>query len=98
MIRTAAQILQDVETSTQREPLTDRQRRILDFIAAFIAEHNYAPTVREIGVAVGLTAWSAVAYQVAELERKGFLTRKRGRPRTIALVDQDAERTRDGAA
>jgi repressor LexA len=98
MIRTAAQILSDVEASAQREPLTDRQRHIVDFIAAFIVQHHYPPTVREIGAAVGLTAWSAVAYQIAELEGKGFLTRKPGRSRTIALVDRNAEPSQDGTA
>jgi repressor LexA len=88
VIRTAAQILQDVETSTERESLSGRQQQILDYVTAYIGEHHYPPTVREICAAVGLSSWSTGAYQVAELVRKGYLTRQAGRPRTIALVDQ----------
>ncbi|MFD7776959.1 hypothetical protein [Streptomyces sp. NPDC059753] len=44
--------------------LTDRQRRIVTCAREWLAEHGAAPTMRELGVAVGLTSTSSVAYQL----------------------------------
>jgi SOS regulatory protein LexA len=79
--------------------LTTRQRRILDFIRDWVERYGYPPSVREIGEAVGLVSPSSVAYQLKELERKGFLRRDPNRPRAVdvrppsELVDDDASRT-----
>jgi len=63
--------------------LTARQRRILDTIRAWMDQKGYPPTVREIGDAVGLVSPSSVAYQLKELERKGYLRRDPHRPRAV---------------
>ncbi|MDK6924068.1 hypothetical protein QP271_26090, partial [Escherichia coli] len=55
--------------------LTDRQRRILDVISDAVVLRGYPPSIREIGDAVGLNSTSSVAYQLKELEKKGFLRR-----------------------
>jgi repressor LexA len=65
------------------EDLTARQRRILTFIRAWVEEHGYPPSVREIGEAVGLVSPSSVAYQLKELEKKGYLRRDPNRPRAV---------------
>lgn len=78
--------------------LSTRQRRILEFIRDWIERHGYPPSVREIGEAVGLVSPSSVAYQLKELERKGFLRRDRNRPRAVdvrppaELVDDETAR------
>ena len=59
---------------------TQRQQRILDFIAETVRERGYPPTVREIGEAVGLTSSSSVHAQLANLERKGCCARTRRSP------------------
>ncbi len=63
--------------------LTARQRRILEFIRDWVERYGYPPSVREIGEAVGLVSPSSVAYQLKELERKGFLRRDPNRPRAV---------------
>ncbi|MCI4064904.1 transcriptional repressor LexA [Micromonospora sp. R77] len=63
--------------------LTARQRRILEFIRTWVERHGYPPSVREIGEAVGLVSPSSVAYQLKELEKKGFLRRDPNRPRAV---------------
>ena len=63
--------------------LTARQRRILDFIRGWVAQHGYPPSVREIGEAVDLVSPSSVAYQLKELEKKGQLRRDPNRPRAV---------------
>ena len=68
-------------------PLTARQRRIVDFIASTVRERGYPPTVREIGEAVGLTSSSSVHAQLANLERRGLLTKDPTKPRAMALSD-----------
>jgi repressor LexA len=63
--------------------LSERQRRILDFIQAYAERHGVSPSYREIGDAVGLKSISAVKYQVEQLQEKGFLARRDRMPRTI---------------
>jgi repressor LexA len=63
--------------------LSERQRRILEFIGAYAERHGVSPSFREIGDAVGLKAISAVSYQVEQLQAKGFLSRLDRMPRTI---------------
>jgi repressor LexA len=65
------------------EELTGRQRLILDFIREWVEGHGYPPSVREIGEAVGLVSPSSVAYQLKELEKKGYLRRDPNRPRAV---------------
>jgi repressor LexA len=65
------------------EDLTLRQRRILTFIRGWVETHGYPPSVREIGEAVDLVSPSSVAYQLKELEKKGYLRRDPNRPRAV---------------
>jgi repressor LexA len=68
--------------------MTSRQQRILDFIERTVRERGYPPTVREIGEAVGLTSSSSVHAQLANLERKGLLTKDPSKPRAMTLSDE----------
>ena len=68
--------------------ITPRQQRILDFISDTVHQRGYPPTVREIGEAVGLTSSSSVHAQLANLERKGRLTKDATKPRTMALAGE----------
>ena len=65
--------------------LTWRQQRILQAIADFAQRRGYAPSLREIGEAAELASTSSVSYQLSVLQRKGYLRRIPGRPRTIEL-------------
>jgi repressor LexA len=74
------------EDGTSGQPsltLTDRQEDILRFVQGF---GRYAPSMREIGDAVGLSSASAVSYQLSILQDKGYLRRVPGRPRTVEIV------------
>ena len=72
----------------ERDEITPRQRRILEFIADTVREQGYPPTVREIGEAVGLTSSSSVHSQLENLERKGWLRKDPTKPRAIRLADE----------
>ncbi|WP_344241144.1 transcriptional repressor LexA [Actinocorallia libanotica] len=63
--------------------LPERQQRILVVIREWAARHGYAPSVRQIGDAVGLRSSSSVSRHLASLEEKGFLRRGAGLARPI---------------
>ena len=67
--------------------LTVRQRIVLDMIRTAVETRGYPPSMREIGEAVGLTSPSSVAYQLAALERKGYIRRDPHLPRAMEIVD-----------
>jgi len=63
--------------------LSDRQRRILEVIRDAVVLRGYPPSIREIGDAAGLQSTSSVAYQLKQLEKKGFLRRDPIKPRAV---------------
>lgn len=67
------------------EPLTDRQREILEFIERTAGERGYPPSVREIGTEVGLTSPSTVHSHLSTLQRLGYLKRDPSKPRAIEV-------------
>ena len=73
--------------------LTPRQRRILEVIRAALADHGYPPSIREMGLAVGLTSTSSVAHQLKALETKGYLRRDPKRPRALEVCWPDGRAT-----
>ena len=66
--------------------LTSRQSNILDFIRARLEQGGHAPTLEEIGQAMGLPNVSAVLKHVRSLEAKGRLVIEPNRSRGIRLV------------
>ncbi len=68
-----------------RRGLTVRQRQIIRVIEDSTQRYGYAPTLREIGKAAGLASPSSVSHQLAVLEKKGYLSRDTGRPRTAVV-------------
>jgi len=65
--------------------LTWRQQKILQVITEFAERRRYAPTLREIGRAAGLSSTSGVSYQLSILQGKGYLRRDARRPRTVEV-------------
>ena len=65
--------------------LTWRQRKVLQVIRESVQKRGYPPSMREIGEAVGLTSTSSVSYQLSTLQKKGYLHRDVGRPRTVEI-------------
>ena len=65
---------------------SDKAGLILDYVNRFVQENGYAPSVREIGAAVGLRSTASVSYHLQALQEKGLLTAPaaKGRKRAIA--------------
>jgi repressor LexA len=77
------------ENASEKLPLTDRQRRILDFINASMDERGYPPTLREIGRHMGIRSTNGVNDHLVALERKGYLTRDELKSRALRSVSYD---------
>ncbi len=72
--------------------LSERQNEILKFIKSHVAVHGYPPTVREIGLAVGLASPSTVHAHLAKLEEAGEIKRDPTKPRAMLLEKAREER------
>ncbi len=66
--------------------LSEKQRRILAFVDAYIERSGYPPSIREIGQAVGIGSTSVVAYNLRRLEEAGYLRRDREVSRGLRLA------------
>jgi repressor LexA len=82
----AALSLVDRDRIGSDHALSARQEKVLQFVRNAVREHGYPPSIREIGEAVGLRSTSSVSYQLGVLEKKGYLQRHSGRPRTTELL------------
>ena len=58
----------DMRKGSSMNNLSDRQRKILQFIVNFVNENEFPPTIREIGEQVGISSTSVVNYNLAKLE------------------------------
>ncbi len=66
------------------------EKRILDIIRDHVAEHGYAPTLREIAEQAGYRARSQVHGYVSSLIEQGHLVREPRARRGLRLADADA--------
>lgn len=69
---------------------TKKQKELLDFIGAFIAEHGYSPSYREIMNALNYTSVATVALHVGNLIKRGHLQKRDRSARSLEVVDAAA--------
>ena len=72
--------------SVRVQPLTKRQREIIDFLNEFIQQHGYAPSLEEIGRRFGLSSLATVHKHLTNLQDKGFIKRAWNRSRSVEVV------------
>ena len=65
---------------------SNKAEMILDYVNQFIQENGYAPSVREIGAAVGLRSTASVSYHLQALQEKGLLQSPGAKGRKRAIV------------
>ena len=70
--------------------LTNRQHEVLDFICQFIIERSISPTIREIAEEFGFMEKAAYDHMHA-LERKEYIAREPGSPRSIKVLKMASE-------
>ena len=65
---------------------SNKAQLILEFVNEFVQENGFAPSVREIGAAVGLRSTASVSYHLQQLQEKGLLQSPGAKGRKRAIV------------
>ncbi len=82
-----------------KESKKDRnKKRVLSFLEEYIAEHGYAPSVRDIGASLGFRSTSTVHQYLKDLQDEGMITYADGKRRAISLTDSPEEETLPSAS
>jgi len=76
--------------------ITKRQRQVLEYLVNEVKTKGYAPSVREIGLALGLRSPSTVHQHLTALEQKGCIRRHGERMRALEVVDKSLVQNGDG--
>lgn len=75
------------------EPLTRRQKEVLEYLRAFIDKHDYAPSYREIADHFGFSSVATVAEHIDGLKAKNYLENEENMARSIQLTPTWDERS-----
>lgn len=68
------------------EPLSPRQKDVLEYLREFLDSNGYPPTLREIARHLDISGTVAVVRHLEALEKKGWIRRQPGAFRSISLV------------
>jgi len=72
-------------------PLTQQQKRVLEFIFEFLHANSYPPTVKEIQDGLSVPNPGTVHKTVLALEKKGYLEKTKRVARGIRLTELGEE-------
>jgi repressor LexA len=75
--------------------LYTKERQIIEFITQFIQRYGYAPTLKEIGDALGMNSPATVHEHIDRLRIKGYIKKLDGTARGLEIV---TEKYRSGNA
>ena len=75
--------------------LTTRQQQVYDFLAGYIADQGYPPTLQEIAEHLQVSGNLGVLRHLQVLERKGLINRSPGSSRSIVLADRSRSESLD---
>jgi len=65
---------------------SNKAQLILEFVNQFVQENGFAPSVREIGEAVGLRSTASVSYHLQQMQAQGLLQAPGGKGRKRSIV------------
>jgi repressor LexA len=71
-----------------RPKLTTRQRQMLEYIDHEVKTTGIPPSIRQIGVALGISSTNGVRTHLQALEKKGYIHRNLRTSRGIATLDR----------
>jgi len=74
--------------------LSEKQRRIYEYIRDFVDRHDYPPSIRQIQEACNISSTSVVDYNLRILEKNGFIRRDREVSRAIEVLHGGGRRPR----
>ncbi len=70
---------------------TKKQKELLSFIEAFIAEHGYSPSYREIMAGLNYNSVATVALHVNNLLKRGHLRKRDHSARSLEITSPSTE-------
>ncbi len=71
------------------ERSTKKQKELLQFVDAFIKEHGYGPSYREVMNGMGYKSVSTVAVHIDGLISKGYLHKRDNSARSLEVVSSE---------
>ncbi|MBP8857927.1 MAG: hypothetical protein KBG60_09830, partial [Anaerolineaceae bacterium] len=66
--------------------ISDRHRKIMEFLMKFQDENGYSPSIREIGEHIGVASTSLVDYYLRQLEEREYIERDQHISRSIRVL------------
>lgn len=66
--------------------LSDRHRKILEFLSRFQDSHGYSPSIRQIGDSINVKSTSLVDYYLNQLQEMGYIDRTDRISRSIRIL------------
>lgn len=75
------------QTQLPAQILAPVQRTTLQFLRSFIADHGFAPTLKDIAEFIGVRSPSTAHFHVSRLEEKGFI--RRGEDGSYELIESE---------
>ena len=75
------------------ETITERQKKVIEFLKSYRKTRGYPPTMREIGEHFGFT-WPAARGHLEALERKGFVRMIPNTSRGIEILGEEGSEAR----
>ncbi|MFZ2025029.1 MAG: transcriptional repressor LexA [Microgenomates group bacterium] len=66
--------------------LYPKERQLLEFITQFMQRYGYAPTLKEMGAAVGIGSVATVHEHISRLRDKGFVKKLDGTARGLEII------------
>lgn len=73
-----------------------RQRQIVEFLAQYVQQHGFSPTLQEIANALGVSSLATVHEHLEALVRKGVIKKYEGAVRGIELLDRKIGKSSTG--
>jgi len=68
-------------------PPTARQLELLRFLHRFKEQHDFMPSLREMGDAISVESTNGVTDRLNRLERRGLIVRLRFKTRAITITE-----------
>ena len=65
----------------------ESQEKVYQFLRSYIAEHGYAPSVRDICMGTGLASTSTVYLHLRNLAKAGLIRKTGNQPRCVVLIE-----------
>jgi hypothetical protein len=80
------QIVRQAPRPHMVRPLTTKQRRVFDFVRAYITMQGCPPTLYHIATHFGYRALSTASEHLSHLQEKGWIVRETDKPGTIQIT------------